>query len=266
TIIKKELEKIKRINFFEPDPIDKKEIELVHSKEYLTRLESLSTAGAVFPDNVFSKNTFDIALLSAAAAKSAAMNCTDNTTFALVRPPGHHAGREFFGGFCYINNIAFAAKSLQKYKGWRGMIIDIDYHHGNGTQDIFKNDESIFYLSLHADPRYAYPRTGFESENNSHIKNIPLPLDTSDLDHIKKFEKNMKECSKLFDPEFIAVSAGFDTYSMDPIAGLQINKIETYRRIGERIASLRLPTFIVLEGGYYLRELGRMVASFVSGF
>jgi len=265
-VIRAGLEGKKNCKILEPKPIDKEELELVHGRDYLQELVSLSAAKATFPDNIFSEHTFDISALAASAARDAAMNCENDVAFALVRPPGHHAGKGFFGGFCYINNIAFATRSLQKKKKARGMIIDIDYHHGNGTQNIFRNDDSVFYLSLHADPKTEYPGTGFESENNKHITNVPLPPDTTDGDYIGIFGKALDKSVKSFEPEFIAVSAGFDTYYMDPIAGLGIRDIGTYGKIGEKIASLKLPTFVVLEGGYYLPKLDEISNSFFSSF
>ena len=278
TEIKKELEKCNNIRFLEPKPIAEEELYLVHDKKHIAEIKQLSEKGASYSDNlilseddyadnVFRKETFDIALLAASAAKEAALNCNKEFSFALVRPPGHHAGKSSFAGFCYLNNLAFAVRSLQKIKRIsKVMIIDIDYHTGNGTWDIFHDDPSVFYLSFHCDPKVAYPGTGFEKENSSHMINVVMKPKTPDKEYLEKFEENVKRYNEEFGPEVIAVSAGFDTYCRDPIAGLGIEKLETYKSIGEIISSLKKPTFATLEGGYYLPELGRIVRSFVEGF
>jgi len=278
--IKKALEKENKLNikFLEPKPIDDEELYIVHTKEHISKLKQLSEKGDSFSDdnvlsednfvdNVFSKDTFKIAKHAAAAARDAALSCKKEFSFALVRPPGHHAGKNFFGGFCYINNVAFAVRSLQKINGFRKiMIIDFDYHTGNGTWDIFYEDPSVFYLSFHCDPHIAYPGTGFEHENTNHMVNVVMNPNTSDREYLEKFEKNVQKYFLSFKPDAIAVSAGFDSYFKDPIAGLEINEIGTYGKIGEMIRSLNKPTFATLEGGYYLPKLGEAANSFISAF
>lgn len=266
--IKKELIKL-GCRFEEPkEGIDDKELHLVHKQEYVERLKELSAASARFPDNAFSKNTYNIAKEAASAAKEAAFSALeDSFSFALVRPPGHHAGKESFAGFCYINNIAFAIRSLQKAKkAGKVLLLDIDFHTGNGSWDIFYDDSSVYYLSFHCDPSVAYPGTGFESENTKHMQNVCLSPTTTDSEYLARFEPILKEVFKKFKPDVIAVSAGFDTYHKDPIAGLNISKTETYGEIGEIVAGLGKPTFSTLEGGYYLPELGEMAGRFISAF
>jgi acetoin utilization deacetylase AcuC-like enzyme len=268
-VIKNELQKIPNAVFQEPADIPDTELELAHSKEYIRSLKEFSAAGAAFPDNVFSRDTFAISRFAAAAAKDAALNCIDNKefSFALVRPPGHHAGRDSFAGFCYINNIAFAVRSLQKEKSiGKVMIIDIDYHTGNGTWSIFHDDPSVFYLSFHCDPSTAYPGTGFENENTNHMVNVVMEPGTDDAIYLKRFIAAVQKYSDSFKPDAIAVSAGFDTWHQDPIAGLGIKDSKTYSRIAEAIAGLKLPTFATLEGGYYLPKLGGLVSNFVQPF
>lgn len=272
--IGEELRKLKDkggdVSFVEPKDIEDNELLLVHSKKYIESLKQLSAAGAAFSDNLFSKDTFAIARLTAAAAKQAALHAIDagEFSFALVRPPGHHAGRESFAGFCYINNVAFAVRSLQHEKARvkKVMIIDVDYHTGNGTWDIFYADPSVFYLSFHCDPRIAYPGTGFEHENTDHMVNVVMDPETNDSEYLTKFEVAVGKHFLEFNPDVIAVSAGFDTWHQDPIAGLGIREPETYAKIGEIIASLKRPTFATLEGGYYLPRLGELVKNFVQPF
>ena len=289
-MIEKELPKACRI--IEPKNINENELYIIHDNQYINKLKDLSSVSAHFSDNVFSENTFDIAKLAAAAAKEAALNCEKEFSVALARPPGHHAGINSFGGFCYLNNIAFAVRSLQirslqirslqirslqmnKGKGKESekesekpkvMIIDFDHHCGQGTEEIFYNDPSVFYLSFHCDPRIAYPGTGFESQNNEHIINKPLPSNIDDDEYIEIFNKYVNNSFNRFNPDFIAVSVGFDIYYLDPIAGLGIKEIETFRKIGEIIKKLNKPTFAVLEGGYYLPKLGEMAKNFISAF
>lgn len=269
TVVRDELQKLQDIKFQEPTDINDSELALVHSKSYLDRLKELSTSGASFPDNVFSRDTFAIARLAAAAAKAAAFNCIDSNefSFALVRPPGHHAGRESFAGFCYINNIAFAVRSLQEKKQVKkAMVLDFDYHTGNGSWDIFYDDPPVFYLSFHCDPSVAYPGTGFEHENTGHMVNVIMDKDTDDSEYLEKFEAAVRKHFSSFKPDAIAVSAGFDTWHQDPIAGLGIRDPETYSKIGRIIASLKKPTFATLEGGYFLPMLGKLAASFIKPF
>lgn len=250
----------------EPREVAEEELYLIHSKEYIEKLKKYSLSGASFPDNIFSRDTFEIAKLAASAARDAAFNCESEFSFALVRPPGHHAGKNFFAGFCYINNIAFAVMSLQRLKRRRILVIDIDYHAGNGSWDIFYDDPLIYFLDFHCDPRVAYPGTGFEHENTAHMQNVCFSPSTADEEYIKKIESSIEDVAKKFKPDIIGVSAGFDTFHLDPIGGLRIRNIKTYYEIGKVIASLKRPTFVTLEGGYCLQKLGEIVKSFLSAF
>jgi acetoin utilization deacetylase AcuC-like enzyme len=263
----------KKINLVEPKlKINEDELYIIHEKNYIEKLETYSKKGISFPDNRFYENTFEIAKFAAFVAKVAALNCEKEPSFALVRPPGHHAGKNFFAGFCYINNLAFAVKSLQKIKNEKTkkenkvMVIDIDYHAGNGSWDIFYEDNSVFFLDFHCNPRFAYPGTGFESENTNHMINVTFSPDTSDEEYIKKFEENVRKYFEIFKPNYVAVSIGFDTYYLDPIAGLGIKNSSTYAKLGKIIKSLEAPTFGTLEGGYYLPKLGENFLNFLSAF
>jgi len=268
SIIKKELQSSKNVKFIEPKDIKDEELFLVHERNYIEKLKQLSEEGAVFPDNIFSDDTFKIARLAAAAAKEAALESLNEFSFALVRPPGHHAGRYNFAGFCYLNNIAFAVRSLQKkIKEIKNvMIIDIDYHTGNGTWDIFYDDPTVLYLSFHCDPHVAYPGTGFEHENTDHMINVIMDPRTGDEEYLDKFEKTVKKHFLKFRPDAIAVSVGFDTWYEDPIAGLGLKEPETYASIARIIASFKKPTFATLEGGYYLPKLGGLFKNFIKPF
>jgi acetoin utilization deacetylase AcuC-like enzyme len=258
------------ISFDSPEEIDEEELYVVHDEEYIERLKFLSEMQRGGGDNPFSKNTFEIAKLAAGAALKAAKN--PEFSFGLVRPPGHHAGRNFFGGFCYLNNIAFAVASMLEEIG-NAMIVDIDQHHGNGTQDIFYENERVFYLSFHQDPNTCFPYTaGFERENNEHIKNIVLQPETNDAEYLKIFERNFLKYSNEFKPQLIGVSVGFDTYYKDYVCGnaIDIQESTTYNKIASIInkqaEKLKAKTFAVLEGGYYLEKLGENFWSFCSAF
>jgi acetoin utilization deacetylase AcuC-like enzyme len=258
--------------FEEPEKINDDELAIVHGSEYLERLKFFCSRGESTSDNPFNKDTFEIAKLAAGAAKKAAENSLEEFSFALVRPPGHHAGKEFFGGFCYLNNIAFAIKSMQKKGIGKAMIVDFDVHFGNGTYDIFRNDPAVFYLSFHQDPNTIFPYSGFESENNEHMKNIILKPGCDDETYLKIFKSNVSKYVKEFKPELIGISAGFDTYYLDYYAGnqLKISETTTYNKIGETIRKeaekLKCGMFGVLEGGYYLERLGENFCSFAKAF
>ncbi|MEM3399390.1 MAG: histone deacetylase family protein [Candidatus Micrarchaeia archaeon] len=247
--------------FVEPTQTDEDMLLLVHEKPYLEKLKELCNIGADFGDNQFYGDTFEIAMLACSASCQAALN----DGFALVRPPGHHAGKDFFGGFCFLNNIAVAVRARQRDIGGKSLIVDIDHHHGNGTQSIFYDDDTVFYISLHQDPRVSYPGTGFESENNETTLNIPLPPNTSDEEYLEKLRFALSIAEQNFSFDFVAVNAGFDTYYLDPVGGLGIRNVPTYEKIGEMIAELGKPTFAVLEGGYFEKMLGDMALSFLNG-
>lgn len=250
-------------DFEEPSSASENDLLLVHFPSLVERVKKFSEREVSFPDNAFHKNTYEIALLSAGSAINAAFSCFDAPSFSLCRPPGHHATKNSFGGFCYFNNIAIAsAKLLKEKKAEKILIIDFDAHHGNGTQDIFYNEKSVFYLSLHQFP--AYPGTGSEKENNEHVLNVPLAPRTSGREYLKRFDDALEKAMK-FKPDVIGVSAGFDSYEKDPLVSLKL-KTDDYGKIGKRIASAGLPVFIVLEGGYFLPDLGKNVYEFLREF
>jgi acetoin utilization deacetylase AcuC-like enzyme len=261
------------VSFDKPEEINERELYIVHDEAYIERLKFLSEMQQGGGDNPFSMNTFKIAKLAAGGALKAAENSEKGFSFALVRPPGHHASRNAFGGFCYLNNIAFAVASLLESGLSRAMIVDIDQHHGNGTQNIFYNDKRIFYLSFHQDPNTCFPwNSGFERENNEHIKNVVLQPETTDAEYLKIFEGNFPKYSKEFKPELIGVSVGFDTFYKDYSCGnaIDIRDSATYNKIGcmirKQAEKLGARTFAVLEGGYYLETLGKNFWSFCSAF
>jgi acetoin utilization deacetylase AcuC-like enzyme len=181
--------------------------------------------------------------------------------FALTRPPGHHAGPDYMGGYSYLNWAAVAALA----SGRRTAILDLDYHHGNGTQDIVSGREGVRFASLHADPRTDYPYFwGSAEENGPNVLNLPLPRGTS----FAAYDAALAEaCAWVGEgaPELIVVSFGADTYEGDPISHFRLTTPD-YPRLARRIADLRRPTLVVLEGGYAVDALGANVAAFLWGF
>jgi acetoin utilization deacetylase AcuC-like enzyme len=212
------------------------------------------------------KAALSAASVSAAGAKSLLNH--KQSAYALTRPPGHHAGPDFIGGYCYLNNAAIAAgilKSLGKVA-----IIDLDYHHGNGTQSIFWGDPQVFFGSIHADPTYEYPyysgwadeRGGDGAVNTN--RNYPLPIGTVGRVYLEYLTKLLEEINQ-FQPEAIVVSIGFDTYIHDKIGKFNL-KAEDYDQAGTLLAELGLPTLFVQEGGYDVRSIANLAEVFLSGF
>ena len=190
--------------------------------------------------------------------------------FALCRPPGHHAGRDYLGGYCYLNNAAIAAREAQSRGAGRVAILDIDYHHGNGTQDIFYEDADILFVSIHADPATDYPfywghadERGLGAGKGTTL-NIPLPRGTDMTGYNQALNEALSAISD-WNAGCLILSFGADTYAGDPISHFALQR-EDFADIGRRIASLDLPTLIVMEGGYATDDLGKNVAAFLAAF
>jgi acetoin utilization deacetylase AcuC-like enzyme len=190
-----------------------------------------------------------------------------NIAYALVRPPGHHAERRAFGGFCYFNSAAVAANYLSSYG--RVAMLDVDFHHGNGTQDIFYRRSDVFTVSIHGDPHFAYPHfAGFtdetgEEEGAGFNINYPLPEDTS----VDRYQRTLARALKritAFKPAFLVVGLGLDTAKADPTGTWQL-AAKDFHKNGQMIGSLNLPTLVVQEGGYRTRTLGSNARHFFEG-
>ncbi len=194
----------------------------------------------------------------------------ERAVFALCRPPGHHATRDMFGGYCFFNNAAIAAESLRCAGVERLAILDIDFHHGNGTQDLFYERCDILFASLHGDPAHAFPyflgsaeeRGRGAGEGYNH--NYPLPPGTTYDGWSEALELALGEIRR-FGAEVVVVSLGVDTSQDDPLGFFQL-KGDDYPRIGARIASLRRPTLFVMEGGYAIEELADNTLGVLRGF
>ena len=213
---------------------------------------------------VAAREAVNVALSAAAAIQGG-----EKSAFALTRPPGHHASHDVFGGFCYLNNAAIAAAWLTK-AGLKTAILDVDYHHGNGTQSIFYNRADVFFCSVHADPAFAYPHyLGFADERGDgdgegFNLNLPLPLGTdwARYDEALKFAIG---AVKHMDPDVVVVSLGLDTYIEDPIAGFRLKSAD-YLRLGARLAELHKPVLFLFEGGYCFDALGELTTNVLESF
>jgi acetoin utilization deacetylase AcuC-like enzyme len=246
--------------FLEPQPCDRQDLLLAHSPKLIDEIKHDRFHN---PETPALPNIYDYAKLSAGGALLAMeLALKGEKAFSLMRPPGHHAGKAKFEGFCYFNNIAIAAaKALGKNKKTKIAIIDIDVHHCNGTQDIFLGRRNVIVVSLHQYGDSFYPGTGKHSEANCY--NYPLEAATEETLYLDRLGAAL-ETIESFRPDLIAVSAGFDTLDGDPVGGLRLN-VGTYSKIAGMIADLNKPRFAVLEGGYS-EKLPECVYAFLKNF
>jgi acetoin utilization deacetylase AcuC-like enzyme len=205
--------------------------------------------------------------------------------YALCRPPGHHAAADLYGGYCYLNNAAIAARSLQqpplpatqehgeRYRGGEAVkvaILDVDYHHGNGTQIVFYSDPTVLYCSLHAHPDEEYPYYWGDVDERGKgagrgtNRNWPLPRGTGEQAYLVALEEALAFVGE-FSPDYLVVSVGFDTIEGDPDGGFRLTT-GSLSKIGQRIAALGLPTVLIQEGGYLLERLGESALAFLQPF
>lgn len=219
-----------------------------------------------------SRETWSAARWSASCAVSAALTVAkgdSHIAYALSRPPGHHATQGLFGGYCYLANSGLAAQALRMGGAERVAVLDIDVHHGNGTQAVFWDDPSVLTVSLHGDPINFFPFfTGYAEEIGGGAArgtnlNIPLPEGTDGRAYEQALEGALARIVE-FDPAFLIVAAGVDTYERDPMGNFSLTT-EDLGRVGERIGALGLPTIAVQEGGYYTPHIGRNVRAVLLG-
>jgi acetoin utilization deacetylase AcuC-like enzyme len=192
------------------------------------------------------------------------------SAFALCRPPGHHAGARAMGGFCYLNNAAIAAQYLRDHGSSRVAVLDVDYHHGNGTQAIFYDRGDVFFASLHGDPRQEYPFFLGHADERGHgaglgaNANYPLPWGTTGVAYLAALDRAIADIAG-FAADSVVVSLGVDTFAEDPISHFALGP-DDFTAIGQRIAILGKPTLFVMEGGYAVADIGRNVVAVLTGF
>ena len=193
----------------------------------------------------------------------------ERIAYGMCRPPGHHAARAMFGGYCFFNNAAVAAHYMVERTGGKVAVLDVDYHHGNGTQQIFYRRADVFFASLHADPHFAYPLfTGFWDERGAGdgagtTLNLPLGASCDGARYMEALD-SVLDALVAFRPDAVIVSLGLDTYAKDPIADFGLNT-EDFAEMGRRVAGIETPLAVVQEGGYHVPDLGSNALAWLDG-
>ena len=270
---------IEKLHVITAEPANQRWIEIVHKIQYIMRFEEACIMG--FPDfdhqdNSVCRDTYEIALLAVGGILRTVdmmMAGEIDNAFCAVRPPGHHAEVDCAMGFCFFNNVAIAARYLQKKWGIERVgIIDFDVHHGNGTQHTFENDPTVFYYSIHEHPSFAYPGTGREfdkgkGEGNGCTLNSPVLPGRGDEEYRKMIARDMVPALTAFQPQVLLLSAGFDAHESDMMSNINLTT-EGYDFISDEILSLADKCaggriISVLEGGYNLDTLPILVENHI---
>ncbi len=265
SVVVENLRKNKKLIWKKPLKFDTKYLKIAHESDYIDEVEnSFPKKGLHFLDgdtivSPGSRQASSDAVASIITAIDSVQNKEFKNVFCPVRPPGHHAEKNKAMGFCIYNNVAVGAHYLiEKYKLNKIAIIDFDVHHGNGTQDIFYNNEKVLYISIHQYP--FYPGTGADNEKGKHdnIFNIPLPAGTNSEEYMNAYEHVLKKL-KEFKPEFLLFSAGFDAHQDDPLAQFKLKSKDFYditkRTLKVINESVNNKVVSILEGGYDLNAL-----------
>jgi acetoin utilization deacetylase AcuC-like enzyme len=304
--ILRELRRRKLLDVLPPRPIDLRTVRQIHDKGLLGFLETAWSEwiaagyrGEIIPtgfpargmqqrcpdhidgkvgyyclsmETAITAGTWEAAKSSAAVALTAQklISGGEDAVFALCRPPGHHAHHDLYGGYCFLNNAAIAAQGFRNDGAGRVAVLDVDFHHGNGTQDIFYDRDDVLYCSLHGQPQDAFPYfLGFKDEKgrgkgDGFNVNYPMPPGTA----YDKWSVALEDaCRKIkrFGPDAVVVSLGVDTFEKDPISFFKL-KSEDFTAYGARIAKLKKPTLFVMEGGYAIEAIGVNTVNVLASF
>jgi len=270
---------LSRLTLLEAREAELEYIELVHDRSYIQRFKASCLAGDDMfdnPDNQMCSATYEIALLAVGGVLEMVTRVMEgelDNGFCAVRPPGHHAEANKAMGFCYFNNVAIAARYLQKRWGFHRVgIVDFDVHHGNGTQHIFEDDPSVFYYSIHEHPSFAYPGTGREFERGKdfgygYTKNSPVLPGQGDEEYKRLIRRDLLPAFAEFKPQVILVSTGFDAHRDDDMSDMKLST-EGFSWIMQQIVDMAASyaqgrVISVLEGGYCLTRLPELARNHI---
>lgn len=273
----RETETLQELEHIKPYNSSPKWIKLVHSPNYIKSIEEACKNGVVMldADTIISRDSYDVALLAVggvlAGVDAVIKNKVENA-FCAVRPPGHHAEYERAMGFCIFNNIAVASRYIQKKHNLKKvLIVDWDAHHGNGTQNAFYQDSSVYYFSVHQSPHY--PGTGKEDETGENegegfTLNMPMAAGSGDVEYQEAFENILYPAAKQFSPDFVLISAGFDGHKDDPLSNLNLTA-EGYQNLTRIIMDLSKECcqgklVSILEGGYNIKAFSESVEAHIT--
>jgi len=247
-----------------PRKADYSDMALVHTREYIEKVKRFG-AGYLDADTYASEDSLESALYAAGSVIEAIEKCKScelHRAFCAVRPPGHHAEADRAMGFCIFNNIAVGARYAQKTGYEKVFIIDFDVHHGNGTQHIFEEDDSVFYFSTHQYPHY--PGTGSESEKGKgkgegYTYNMPMRAGSGDKEYLYIYQDILPNIINNFGPDIVLVSAGYDIRREDPLSNIRLSDEGVRGIVYNILSSVSKPFVFALEGGYDLEALGESV-------